>query len=256
MNEIKKEIVDIKKDVQKVQDSQDGIILITKEHNVQMNKALDIAKNSTKTANTTVNILNYARNYLNDAKPLEKLTRNDVLNAIRYNNPKGNETENESYVKTAVHKFNHGNFAKFIGDMIIDYYRPNTKSDANLIATDTSRLSFIIMQKIKKNKIEQKEWINDKSGKKFTELVLRPIINAVKETLVEFLAFKKKRDFENYDVLLMEIITKCVEIKRDIEVDKFITPILKHVAPDFHFDSLKILDEDTSEIKLNQILSK
>jgi hypothetical protein len=42
---------------------------------------------------------------------------------------------------------------------------------------------------------------------------------------------------------LLNQLTDCVELKRDIGTDKFIVPILKHVAPDFHFDKLKILDD-------------
>ena len=225
-----------------------------KENKVILVKALDIAQVNSKTANASMNMLKYAQTYLNDAEPLEELTGKDVLQAIKYKNPKGTETKNEAYVKIAIHKFTHNIFANFIGDMIIEHYQPKTKSEANVIATDTSRLCFIVMQKITKkdkNKTEQKEWINDKSGKKFTELVLKPLINAVKETLVEFIDFKKKKEL-NENMLFL--LGKCVELKRDIEVDKFAKPILRYVAPNFHFDKLKILDEDIIMIDDNESL--
>ena len=168
---------------------------------------------------------------------MTELKGNDILDAIKYKNPKGTETKNETYVKTIIHKINHGIFANFVGDMIISYYKPKNINEANIIATDTSRLCFIIMQKVKKDKIEQKEWINDKSGKKFTELILKPIINAVKETLIEFIEFKKTKELNENSLCLMG---KCVELKRDIEVEKFTKPILRYVAPSFHFDTLKL----------------
>lgn len=208
----------------------------------QLNKALDIAKENSSTANTSMNILKYAQLHLTTAEPLEELKGNDIYEAIRYNNPKGKESKNETYVKTAIHKFTHGNFASFIGDMIIEYYKPRRKNEANLITTDTSRLCFIIMQKVNKNKLQTTEWINDKSGKKFTELVLTPIINAVKEILIEFIEFKQNKT--NMDLNLMEFRQKCAELKRDISVGKFTKPILKHIAPNFHFDKLKFLDDD------------
>ena len=176
----------------------------------QLNKALDIAQVNSKTANASMNMLKYAQTYLNDAEPLEELKGDDILNAIKYKNPKGTETKNEAYVKIAIHKFTHGIFPNFIGDMIIEHYQPKTKSDANVIATDTSRLCFIVMQKITKkdkNKTEQKEWINDKSGKKFTELVLKPIINAVKETLKEFIEFKRQKILSES---LICLLGKCI----------------------------------------------
>jgi hypothetical protein len=157
----------------------------------QLNKALDVARENSKTVNTSVNILKYAKLHLNDAEPLEELTGDDLFDAIKYKNPNGIESTNEAYVKTVIHKFKNGAFARFIGDMIIEHYKPSTRSEANVITTDTSRLCFIIMQKVKdKDKTEKKEWINDKSGKKFTELVLRPLINTIKEILIEFIEFK------------------------------------------------------------------
>ena len=232
---MEKEINKLKKELRKKDD--------------QLGDALKIAKNNSKSVNTSMNILKYAKLHLSNVEPLKELNGDDILDVIKYKNPKGTEIKNETYVKTAIHKFNHGIFANFVGDMIVGYYKPKSKNEANVIATDTSRLCFIIMQKVKKDKIEQNEWINDKSGRKFTELVLKPIINAVKETLVEFIEFKKTKELNENSLCLMG---KCVELKRDIEVDKFTKLILKYVAPSFHFDTLKLLDEDSdTEIASN-----
>lgn len=195
-----------------------------------------------------MNMLRFAELNMADVEPLEELNENEILEAIKYKNPKKTETKNEIYVKAAIHKFNHGIFANFIGDMIVEYYKPTSKKDTNIISTDTSRLCFIIMKKItknNKNKTEQNEWINDKSGKKFNELVLKPLINAVKDTLIEFIEFKKTKELSENNLCLM---AKCVELKRDIEVDKFTNPIMRYVAPHFHFDKLKLLD-DVDDLK-------
>lgn len=207
----------------------------------QLDKALEIAKENIKVANTSMNMLKYAKIYLNDVEPFEELKGNEIYDVMKYKNPQNTEAKNEAYVKTAVHKFTHGVFDQFIGDMITNYYEPKTKKEANLIATDTSRSCFIIMHKITKGKNEQKEWINDKSGKKFTELVLKPLIGAVKNTLTEFVEFKKRKELNEITLCLM---AKCIELKRDIDVDKFTKKILKYVAPSFHFDKIKILDEE------------
>ena len=228
-----------------------------KSKDAQLHKALDVAVENSKTTGTTMNILKYAKLHLTDAEPLEQLEKKDVYEVINYNNPKNTEIKNEQYVKIVIHKFNHGIFADFVGNMILEHYKPKKTKDANLITSDMSRLCFIIMQKVnKKGKVGQKEWINDKSGKRFTELVLHPLTNVIKETLVEFLAFKKNKEMtEN----LLCLMGKCVELKRDIEVEKFTKPILRHVAPSFHFDNLKLLDDDDSETSAdenNQIIKK
>ena len=219
------------------------------DENKKLTKIVDdvlvIAKDSTATSkNNSMSILKYANLHLKDVEPLEKPSEETISKVIGYKNPKNNESKNETYVKTAIHQFNHHIFHSFVGDMIIQYYKPKTTNKANVIATDTSRLCFIIMQKITKGKKEQKEWINDKSGKKFTELVLAPVIDAVKCTLIEFVEFKKTKELSESNLCLM---AKCIELKRDIEVKKFTNQILKYVAPHFHFDNLKLLgdvDED------------
>ena len=206
---------------------------------------LTIAKDNSKTISTSMSILKYANLHLKDVEPLETPNNETILKVIGYKNPKNNESKNEIYVKTAIHQFNHHIFHSFIGDMIVEYYKPKNTNGTNVIATDTSRLCFIIMQKITKGKKEQKEWINDKSGKKFTELVLTPVIDAVKCTLIEFVEFKKTKELNESNLCLM---AKCIELKRDIEVQKFTNQILKYVAPHFHFDNLKLLNDTDSQI--------
>lgn len=205
----------------------------------QLDKALDVAKVNSKTANTTTNMLKYAQLHYRDAEPLQRLTGDDLYNVIKYKNPKNKETTNETYIKTAIYNYTHGIFTNFVGNMIIEHYKPKIKNEANLIATDTSRLSFIIMQKI----AEKKEWISDKSGKKFTELVLTPVIDAIKGTLTAYINFKNTKEVNEKT---LELMTKCLELKRDIEVEKFTKQILRYVSPSFHFDNLKLLDDDVN----------
>lgn len=210
----------------------------------QLNKALDIAKENSQTANTSMNMLKYAQLYLSNAEPIEELKGDEVFDVIKYKNPKNKETINETYVKMIIHKFDHNKLADFIGNMVVEYYKPKSSDEANLISTDTSRLCFIIMQKIPqkdKDKTEKKEWINDKSGKKFTELVLKPLLSAIKGTVLTFIEFKTKSGILSETVL--EWQTKCLIISRDIDVGKFANSILKYVGPFFQFDKLKLLDE-------------
>ena len=245
MNELIKqnEIIDTKNKLL-VKQLNDKLIEENNQLKKIVNDTLQIAKDTTKSANTSaktsMGILKYANLYFKDAEPIEMIKHDDISKVMGYKNPKNIESKNETYVKMAIHKYNHHIFHSFIGDMIVEYYKPKTKKNANLIATDTSRLSFIIMQKITNSKTKQKEWINDKSGKKFTELVLEPLINAVKQTLIEFIEFKKTKELNETNLCLM---AKCVELRRDIEVKKFTNQILKYVAPHFHFDNLKLLDD-------------
>ena len=39
-------------------------------------------------------------------------------------------------------------------------------------------------------------------------------------------------------------MTKCAELNRDIDVKKFTKSVLRYVGPHFHFDKLKLLDDN------------
>ena len=237
----------LKEDIQTLQTQFNNKLI---QENKNLKKIVDdtllIAKDSVAASkNNSMSILKYANLHMKDAEPLEKPNNETVLKVIGYKNPKNNESKNETYVKTAIHKFNHHIFHSFVGDMMIEYCKPKKTNKTNLITTDTSKLNFTIMQKITKGKKEQKEWINDKSGKKFTEFVLNPVIDAVKQTLIEFVEFKKTKELNESNLCLM---AKCIELKRDIEANKFTNQILKYVAPHFHFDNLKLLSDVDNEL--------
>lgn len=243
--ELKKSKEQIKKLEKKIQDKDDRMHEIQlKDREVQLkDKEIQL-----KDREIQMSIIKYVKLNYPDSIPLEELTGDDIYKVIKYKNPKKDEDKNEIYVKNAIFKNDHGNFANFIGDMIIDYYKPKTKKETNVIATDVYRSCFIIMQKVTdKNNIEKKEWISDKSGEKFTKLVLMPVMNAVKETLSDFVKFKKDI-IDDYDKI-MGIMGKCGKLIRDINVNKFTKPILKHVASSFHFDKLKFLNDDCEDIE-------
>lgn len=237
----KDEILEIKESLIKLQEKE----LDTK--NTLVSNAMNTINKSIDVTEKSMSILKYANMYLSNGKPIEKLEGNDIFDVIKYDNFKKNEITNETYVKTVLHKFINGIFHSFIGDMIIEYYKPTTKNETNFIATDTSRLCFIIMQTVKcTEKSNKTEWINDKSATKFTELVLKPLMSAISDILSEYLKFKNKSTNSEYS---MELTGKCLALKRDISVGKFIKPILRHVAPSFHFDKIKFLDDNNEKPK-------
>lgn len=95
------------------------------------------------------------------------------------------------------------------------------------------------------NKKGEREWNNDKSGKKFTSMVITPIFETIKSILNEFLEFKKtwEQDTDNItrDQMdyMMDMRQKCAELLRDLKYEKFIHPVLRVVAPNFHFETYK-----------------
>lgn len=229
-----KEITNYKKEIELLKKE-------LKEKDKLVSKALDATISSSKTANTSMNILRYAKTYWNNVDPIEEINDENICKVMNYKNPKNEEYINETYVKTLIHRYNHGIFSDFIGDMIIEYYKPKSSKKRNIMVSDMARLCFIIMQKIEGNGKEKKEWMNDKSGKTFTKIILDPMFAFVKKLLNDYIILNQKKELTENTLKLM---SKCAELNRDIDVKVFSKSVLKYVGPHFHFDKLKFIDEE------------
>ena len=245
LSEKNKEIINYKKEIELLKkELKEKEIVYNEKINKQdelVSKALDATISSSKTANTSMNILRYAKTYWNNVDPIEEINDENICKVMNYKNPKNEENINETYVKTLIHRYNHGIFSDFIGDMIIEYYKPKSSKKRNIMVSDMARLCFIIMQKIEGNEKEKKEWMNDKSGKTFTKLILDPMFAFVKKLLNDYIVLNQKKELTETTLKLM---SKCVELNRDIDVKVFSKSVLKYVGPHFHFDKLKFIDEE------------
>jgi hypothetical protein len=208
------------------------------------NKNAEIAIESTSITKKSMNILNYANKNLTSGEPLIKLDEQGAYELIGYEKPmkKIPYKEYDKYVKQCIYKCHHDKFSEYIGNLIVSHYKPTDKTKANILASDTSRLSFVILQGVDKEINESgKEWIGDKSGKRFKFFILEPILCAVKTSLDIYtqLSLERQNKETNVEKSMKQfsILTDCAKLKRDIENDKFTHQIIKYVAPSFHFDS-------------------
>lgn len=219
------------------------------------------AKATTESAKATkksVSMLKYANTNLMSGKPLEKLEHKKAYELIGYEGPinKISSQEYEKHVEMCISKYRNGAFINYVGDMIIERYKEEKKEKTNIITTDVSRLSLLVLQKVDKTiNSNEKEWINDKSGKRFISLILRPLLEVLKKSIVQYIDLNLPDDDihdSNKKERQLSIMTDCLKIKRDIENDKFIVPILKYVAPSFHFDSYGIKDTKEKHLEYNK----
>jgi len=136
-----------------------------------------------------------------------------------------------------VHNYKHKTLHKFLGDMIIDKYKTDEPDDQSVWMSDMARLSFIIREL----KDGNPEWVKDKSGIKLTKLIISPMMNKVKEMLLNNIADldSKNNDPQTDEADAKENVQtmeKTNEIIRDINMNKFDGIILKHIAPEFNLD--------------------
>lgn len=220
-------------------------------------KSSTIANEKTaEVASKSMTMLKYANTHLKDAPPLKALDRNEACGMLGYDNPENLEEENEKYVKLVLANYENKNIPKFFGDLIVNYYKEEDVRDVRFWSADVARLCFIVMQTV--NKKGEKEWSNDKSGTKFTAMVISPMFEALKEILKTFLNFKSEWAQNNPNPTTDEMWTVmnlrqgCANLLKDLKYDKFTVPILKIVAPSFNFDTYKVpIDVSDSKTLVN-----
>lgn len=208
-----------------------------------------ITEKDTNTTKKSVNMLQYANKHILDGKPLKKLKKDEAYTLIGYDGPCKNiqYKEYEKHVKTCVHKYINKAFVEYVGDIIVEHYKPKNSLETNILTTDVSRISMLILYEVDTDvNIKKKEWINDKSGKRLKSMILMPLLNAFVETINIFdeltvkagFVYDNKNNIEHQQQVY-GLLTECSKLKRDIENEVFTQPILKYVAPSFHFDALK-----------------
>ena len=129
--------------------------------------------------------------------------------------------------------------------MLVTHYK-NTEdpSQQPLWSSDTSRLNFILKQVVG----DSSEWINDKKGIKFNKLVIKPILNKVRDMLSEKITelikknkkiyMEDKEDEEGDDVQEnMYKILYCKEIIGEIMKEKLHSEIIKYICPYLNFET-------------------
>ena len=213
-----------------------------------IDKKLDkIEKNQIETSKNVKKITDYIEflnKYCSDAEPLTLLTSEEVDEILKLHKYK-----NEEFEEMIIYSIKNKNLNVKLGDLILEkYLNPKDLTKQNIWTSDISRLIYLILQTIG----EQKNWVRDKKGELFTELITNPIINKITKTMTKY----SKHKLDNYDdsyekndenaemlynlqvIKNLKLPNYCEELKKDI---------LKHMASKFSIAVKK--DEMTSFIK-------
>lgn len=239
--------------------------------------AMETSVETSKLARKSMTMMKYASVYLKDTPPLTMLNKEEVYDMIDYEHvvmedeyvdviveASDSDTSQKKiiekqkvikideslvkYVRPVLNNFENKTLSSFFGKMIVKYYNKCKKKFRKFWTADVSRLSFIIMQVV--NRKGEKEWIQDKSGKKFTDLVITPMFDALSELIHKYIDNIQEYSSAHYKTLkpierdrYMEHGSMCLKLLQAIRYEKNNDSILKFIAPYFNFDSMR-LDEE------------
>lgn len=198
-------------------------VTILMAENANLKSLVNNAGNVIKTSMSTMSYV--IQNY----KDAPALASTKDFSALHY------EQTNEEFVEDLVREHKHKLLGAYIGDFIVKMYKKDDPSEQSIWNSDTSRLTYVIREIIKK----KVDWRVDKKGIKTTDRIINPILSYVEKSVREYM-----ETFDmDYDLCsAKEAEKRMLKLKGAAEIltaikDKVLSEdINRYIAPHFYLD--------------------
>jgi uncharacterized CHY-type Zn-finger protein len=192
-------------------------------------------------------LIKYLTLHYQSTPPLKKIKQKECIKFLRidYNCPEKNN--NYDLEKNFVQDFSRKLFIKNICKSIlnmVNYKKPDKQSIWN---TDCSRFNYVIKTAIDK-------WDEDKAGIKFTEYVIKPVLDYVLELIqnyrTNFLAKELcNKQYTKEELMdIMRLTGYTYDLQTELNNQTFIKPILRELSP-----YLRFLESELEEIEQEEL---
>lgn len=212
-------------------------------------------KEVVKVVNLAINkassLIKYLMEHHQNTPPLRKIKQKDSINLLRidYKCPLDKNADPYALEKIFIRDYNNDMFVKNISKSILNLVNHKNPDKQPIWNTDCTRYNYVI-------KTTMDKWSEDKSGIKFTDYVIKPLleyiidlINIYKENVIDKVNVKKLHSEEIRDHYTH--LNLIYNLERDILRDKLIKDILKELSP--HLRYLESELEELEELeKLNE----
>ncbi len=257
-DKIDNKINDVKDKINDVQDNIDYKINDVKEEINNSKKEVVTVVN--KAINKASSLIKYLMENHKSVPPLKKITRNQCISTLRldYNCPEKDKDYSlqQLFIKDYARNLFIPNIAKSILKMI-NYKNKDTQPIYN---TDSTRQNYVV-------KLTSELWNEDKSGIKFTDYIIRPLLRYIRDLVEEYIEedldkinMYKNTAYENE--LLLDEKEKAYTFDIALTNDYLIKPLLKELSPYLRFLQLELEEieklEELEKIQedLQEIINK
>jgi len=223
----------------------------------QNEKLIGIVVNNSETIKKSVSALSYVTKQYPNAPVIEELEYDkfDKITKSLIYDPKNKKKTNYSIEDVILFHFKKNNLPEVLGKAIVEEYKKTDPKNQSMWASDVSRLAFIVKSAIGKSKQKKSKWITDKNGIHFSEMIIKPMFEIIKDKMKEYVDKNKvsEADIRNdktdgISVKLSNIQLAC-ELIRDINASKFEGKVLKYVAPYFNLNINNSSESDCESSK-------
>jgi hypothetical protein len=185
----------------------------------EQNRSLQyIAKTAISTTKTSVNALTFVTTTYFNAPILAPMP--DYLPIKDYcgDLPVG---------KVIADLYDDGNLVKYLGKILIQYYKKNDPEEQSFWNSDCSRLTYLIRTIVG----EKPEWIGDKRGVQLKEHIIKPLLEFIEKEVNELVYNSKYKK-------TVETLNSCSRLMLDIKNSVISDELLRYLAPHFAFPKM------------------
>jgi hypothetical protein len=250
---------------------------LVKDQTKLVEQAGKIVDKTINMANKKMNALSILESNIKYVPILQKFEKSGINEIINEDN-----IIKEQYKKYPYEKENHfpehvircyknDTILEYLSGLIVKEYKKTDPEKQAMWVTDIPRTVFVIakedsdidvdditdtriLQRIKEHNIEKVhiDWIYDKKGYYIDELIVTPLTNYVKESLIEYIERINKWILDNFDSKLrekkQETLIIGIQIIRDIRTKLINKKMIKTITPYFYMSKeimkkLSIVDE-------------
>jgi hypothetical protein len=180
---------------------------------------VDVAGKAMKVANNSCSAIKYITQNFTNAPLLEPMKNYKTVD---------NVGKDKKFVLALCDMYSDDRLIRYLGDRLTEYYKKENPEEQSLWNSDCARLNYIIRTVIEK----KNEWIIDKKGNRLKDCVVRPLLQHIKDEIINFTANTENKEYCN------RFIT-CFRIVEDINNKTMDDELIKHLAPHFHLTNIK-----------------
>ena len=240
LNKIKKIVNDSNCEIKEV---------IHDEINKSNKEVVQVVSNAINKASS---LIKYLMEYHQSTPPLARLNQKEGLRILRidYKCPLNKKEDIYALEKTFISDYRNNLFVRNICKSILNIVNYKYPEKQPIWNTDCSRYNYVI-------KTSMDKWDEDKAGIKFTDFVIKPLLQYISDLICIYRTNKLEQTYvKNFspdavqEYLLQ--IQATYKLESDVDRDNLIKPILKELSPYLRYLESE-LEELENKDKLNEL---
>lgn len=230
-------------------DEQTKLIAVKDEEIHYFRQVLAISTENNNNNNKSISTFNFINNNYKDAEQIEPMTMEKFIenNDIKYARKNDENDENdkpyeEKFIEDVIYSHRNKILHQYLGDTIIRIYKKTNPYEQSIWTTDASRLKYVIRS-------EPSRWTVDCMGHNTCKMLIDPLLESLDKSLTQYNINyciedgKSDYTYEQQEKMMRDNLS-ILEIRKQIELKKLHTDILKYMAPFFRTDIPSINDKE------------